>query len=74
MVARNPQVTDKGKKRVPKEGGLYSGRLSPGDRLQLIFDDLERDAPPAGDDGWEVLEAMLNEGRPRDAQLFRKKG
>ena len=73
MAARNPYPEGKAKVRLGASPESRSRRLTAGDRLQLIFDDLEQDAPPPGEDGWDELEAMLNEGRSEGAELFRKR-
>jgi hypothetical protein len=47
--------------------------MSPGDRLRLIFDDLEAYAPPVNeDDGWEALSAAIDAERPEGMKLFSK--
>jgi hypothetical protein len=71
------------RKRIPTQPDHDSGRdaekqfpipvMSPGDRLRLIFDDLEAYAPPVNeDDGWEALSAAIDAERPEGMKLFHK--
>jgi len=67
MALRKTEIGDHDKKH---EAQKVVEVISPGDRLRAIFAILEEGAPgPDEDDGWDELEALLNEGRSEENKM-----